>query len=83
MQDFYGIATSENKNYLFSMKKSVGAILWYCTDFNDQETHHQFCPQGSDIWCKYQKYKSIDSLTMYRESINIPKSIFEIVNQYL
>ena len=36
-------------------------------------------PQGSDSWCKYQKYKSTDSLTTYKESINISKSIFEIV----
>ena len=37
MQNLYGIAIRENKNDLFLMKNSVGAILWHCTDFNDQE----------------------------------------------
>ena len=64
---------------LFSMKKSVGAILWHCTDFNDQETCHRFCSQGSDSWCKYQKYESTDGSATYKEAINIPKSIFKIV----
>ena len=74
MKTFYLIAIRENKNDLFSMKKSVGAILWHCTYFNDQETRHRFCAQGSDSWCKYQNYRSTDGSKTYKEAINIPKA---------
>ena len=64
----------------FQWRKSVGPILWHCRDFNNQTTHHQFCPQGSDNWCKYQKYQSIDGSPTYKEPNNNPTSIFEIVH---
>ena len=36
------------------MRKAVGAVLYHCSEANDPESQHQFCPQGNKSWCKYQ-----------------------------
>ena len=46
LQNFYGKAIRENTNKLYLMKKSVGAILWHCTEFADGNYRHRFCLQG-------------------------------------
>ena len=64
MQNFYGLAIRQNCESLYLMKKAIGAILWHCTKFdeddekdeNDREEYrHRFCPQGSASWCKFKK----------------------------
>ena len=50
LQNFYGRAIRENANELYKMKKSVLAILWHCTVFEDNVFRHRFCPPGADVW---------------------------------
>ena len=52
MQNYYGMAIRGNKNDLYAMKKAASAILWHCTDFENKEYCHRFCPENS--WCKYK-----------------------------
>ena len=42
LQNFYGIAIRENQGKLYQMKKAVDAILYHCTDFEDDEKRHQY-----------------------------------------
>ena len=44
LQNFYGIVIRENQGQLYKMKKAVGAILYHCTNFEDNEKRQQFCP---------------------------------------
>ena len=53
MLNFYGIAIRQNSGNLYQMKEAISAILWHCTDINDIEVRHQFCPKGESSWCKY------------------------------
>ena len=36
------------------MQRAVGAVLYHYSQANDLAAQHQFCPQGSTSWCKYQ-----------------------------
>ena len=67
MQNYYGMAIRSNKNAIYSMKKSILAILWHCTEFDDDKYRHQFCPTGSASWCKYKK---LETNVTYRPNIN-------------
>ena len=78
LQNVYGIAIRENQGELYKMKKAVGAILYHCTNFEDNEKRHQFCPRDTKSWCKFQKDKVVGSST-YKEAINMPIWIHELV----
>ena len=36
------------------MRKAVGAVLYHCSDANNLECRHQFCPSSATSWCKYK-----------------------------
>ena len=78
MQNFYGIPIRQKSDNLYEMKKTVGAILWHCTDMKDIEVCHQFCPKAEFSWCKYQGDKITGEKT-YKANLNIPKWIHDII----
>ena len=56
LQNLYGIALRQNVDKtVHQLKVAVGAVLYHCTEFNNSESRHQFCPRGPDTWCKYWK----------------------------
>ena len=61
------------------MKKAVGAILYHCTDFADQNSRHLFCPKTEDTWCKWQLDK-LKGTTKYKNHISIPKRFHDIID---
>ena len=71
MQNYYGMAIRGNKNDLYAMKKSTAAILWHCTDFENKEYRHRFCPENS--WCKYKENPE------YKPSIDLSKWIHDLL----
>ena len=73
MQNYYGMAIRGNKNDLYAMKKATGAILWHCTDFENSEFRHRFCPEEEDSWCKYKENSD------YKPSINLAKWIHDLL----
>ena len=79
MQNFYGMAIRENRGELYQMKKAVGAILWHCTDFADEEYRHRFCPNGDKSWCKWRKHQSANDAKKQKIKINLPKWIHDII----
>ena len=83
MQNYYGMAIRSNSNNLYAMKKAVGAILWHCTAFSDQDKRHALCPRAANTWCKWQLDK-LNGTKTYKNNISIPieinariKSIFD------
>ena len=56
LQNLDGIALRQNVDKtVHQLKVAVGAVLYHCTEFNNSESRHQFCPRGPDTWCKYWK----------------------------
>ena len=55
MQNYFGLAIRKNQQNLSEMKKAVGAMLWHCTDFQDENFRHRFCPSNEDSWCKWRR----------------------------
>ncbi|XP_070539717.1 uncharacterized protein [Ptychodera flava] len=53
-QVFYGIALRNNKGNVHLMSKQTKAIVLHYSSTHD-EPHHEYCPQGADSWCKWQK----------------------------
>ena len=78
MQNFYGLALCQNLNDKYEMKKTIGAILFHCTDITDAESPHCFCPPGEDSWCKYKK-DIVTGKSTYKKAINLPKWIYHII----
>lgn len=78
MQNYYGMAIRNNCSNLYAMKKAVGAILWHCTAFSDQDKRHAMCPTDANTWCKWQLDK-LNGTNTYRDKISIPKAIYTII----
>ena len=74
MQNYYGMVIRQNPGRLFDMKKSIGAVLWHCSDITDPEARHQFCPKYIHSWCKYQSDK-ITGMSTCKPSTSLPVSI--------
>jgi len=50
-QNTLGAWNGDHTKALYNMKKS--AVLWHCTDIDDKDTRHMFCPRTEESWCKY------------------------------
>ena len=61
---------------LYDMKKSIAALIHRCSENNDDDDRHKYCPATGDSWCKYQAVNI--NTTTYKNSINIPKAISNI-----
>ena len=57
LQNYFGIAIRTNCHSVVAMQKSVGAVLYHCSEADDPDARHMFCDIGEETWCKYQKAK--------------------------
>ena len=71
MQNDYGMTIWQNPGQLHEMKKGIGAVLWHCSDIQDLEVRHQFCPKSIHSWCKYHSDK-ITGMSTYKPSTGLP-----------
>ena len=78
MENYNGLAICNNRNDLYRMKKAIGAILFHCTEMNDESSRHRFCPQSRDTGCKWQ-YDKLKGTNTYKSHISIPKWIHNIL----
>ena len=89
LQNYYGITIRSNANTSVSdVRKAVGAVLYHCSDANNLEGRHQFCPLSSTSWCKY-KVDQVDGKNKYVEKPGLPiplrkklESIFRELSSY-
>ena len=40
LKNYYGKASRSNSNELYAMKKAVGAVLWHCAKFDNNDHRH-------------------------------------------
>ena len=66
---------NDKEKALYSMKKSVLATLWHCTDILDNLERHAFCLRESNC-CKYWQN---DGSEDYKSSVNLPKVIKDLL----
>ena len=78
LQNYYGMCIRQNKGDLYGMKKSVASLIHHCSEDDNDDNRHKYCPATGDSWCKYQADK-INNTSTYKKSINIPKAISDII----
>ena len=79
LQNYFGIAIRQyTRTTVFGLKKSIGDVLYNCTDFTEDETRHQLCPPITDSWCKYQADK-INGTNNYKKKPGQPKIICDFI----
>ena len=54
LQNYYGMCIRQNKDNLYGMKKSIAALIHHCSENNDDDDRHKYCPATGESWCKYQ-----------------------------
>ena len=79
LQNYYGMSIRQNKGDLYGMKKAVAAILYHCSENENDEARHKFCPRNENGWCKFQRDKITGESTYKKPSINIPENISELI----
>ena len=47
LQNYYGMSIRQNKGNLYRMKKAVAAILYHCSQNDNTEDRHKYCPRTS------------------------------------
>ena len=78
LQNYYGMAIRQNTNNLYAMKKSIGAVLFHCSDISNETVRHQFCPRTGHGWCKWQN-DQINKTQTFRKKINLPNAIKTVI----
>lgn len=75
LQTYYGWAIRQNSNNLQDMAKAIwGGLMHRCS--TDDVPQHQYCPPGSDSWCKWQQVEA-GVRESYTHKPAIPKPIFD------
>ncbi|KOC61812.1 hypothetical protein WH47_06150 [Habropoda laboriosa] len=60
------------------MKNAILATLYHkCS--TDAHPQHQFCPEGTDSWCSWQKAKSDKKLNDYKHKRALPEDVFKAI----
>ena len=72
MQNYYGLAIRQNQGELYKMRKAIGAVLWHCTEYEEEPVRHRFCPTDANTWCKWQHDRIYEG-NKYRRKPGIPK----------
>ena len=74
MQNYYGMAIRQNVDNVYAMKKSIIAILYHCSQNDNEDDWHKFCPRSADSWCSYQSGKHT-AKNAYEVNVNLPVAI--------
>ena len=49
LQSYFGIAVRQcTGTTVYQLEEAIGAVLYHCSDANNLEARHQFCPKTSD-----------------------------------
>ena len=78
IQNYYGMAIRQNLDNVYTMKKSIFAILFHCSENKDIEYRHKFCPRSADSWCKYQSNK-VTGESSYKEKTSLPLAVRDVL----
>ena len=78
LQTYYGMAIRQNTSNVYAMKKAIEAVLFHCTDIEDEVIRHQFCPRSENSWCNWQKDRA-NGTCLYKKKINLPVEIKSLI----
>lgn len=73
-RSYYGKALWQNKGNPLNMQKNVKTI-WHHYASTDDNQMYEYCPEGTDSWCKWQKYQA------HEKSSFKPKNVVPAVMQ--
>ena len=73
MQNYYGQAIGGNKGNIDGIKEGIKAIQYHMIrqDNLSLEKQHQFCPKGTESWCKFWLDK-LDNTNIYDDKKRLP-----------
>ena len=82
MQNFYVKAIRENKGNVEGMKNSIKAIQHHMIKNEGVSLHvqHKYCPNSSDIWCKYWKDEN-EGTSLYNEDNHLSHVFMDQLQQ--
>ena len=65
LQNYYGYAIRNHTNNIEGMKKAIWAIFYHCIQGENEpdEVQHQFCPEGENSWCRFQRDRASHTAT--------------------
>ena len=78
LQNYFGMAIRQNTSNVYLMKKSIGAVLYHCSDISDESVRHQFCSKSGDGWCKWQN-DQLSKTKTYRKKVGMPLVIKRLI----
>lgn len=78
---YYGNAIRANCS---SSVKAMSDAIWatfYHKSSTDQKPQHQFCPEGVNSWCTYQKAKANGTLRNYKHKNGLPSAVMDVIKE--
>lgn len=66
LSSYYGLAIRRNVDSLEDMKKAVMSTYHHMCS-TDENPRHEYCPPGSDSWCKWRKAEALKENAKYIE----------------
>ena len=73
LQNYYGIAVSQNVNNLEGMKKAILARFFHVAS-SAENNWHAHCPDGINSWCRCKQDKANKTST-YKPGTGLPPSV--------
>ena len=57
------------------MKKGIGAVLYHCSDIENEQERYKCCPRDQGSWCKWWSDK-----LKYKNKLNLPPAITKLLD---
>ncbi|XP_011864345.1 PREDICTED: uncharacterized protein LOC105560124 [Vollenhovia emeryi] len=77
---YYGLAIRRNSDSLDNMKKAVWATFYHkCS--TDENPQHDYCPEGAESWCTWQKARALGACTLrsYKHEAALPTNVAKAI----
>lgn len=76
---YYGLAIRRHCDSKDDMKKAIWATYYHYSS-TDDNPQHQFCPEGAESWCKWQKSKAAGTLRDFtHDYLALPKIVLDAI----
>ncbi|XP_071572857.1 uncharacterized protein [Temnothorax nylanderi] len=76
---YYGLAIRRHCDSKDDMKKAIWATFYHYGS-TDKKPEHQYCPEGSESWCKWQQAKAKGELSNFSHDYSaLPKEVLNVI----
>lgn len=73
---YYGKAIRDNSDSSEKMFNAIWAIYYHKISC-DQNPQHQFCPEGHDSWCGWQKARAASNDRTFKHKNSLPEAVMD------